>query len=1009
MITDSGFELLEEIDLPELNAKGIWARHIKSGAEVFHILNDDTENLFGFSFATAPEDSTGVAHILEHSCLCGSENYPLKDAFLVLAQGSLQTFLNAWTFPDKTVYPASSVNEQDYFNLMAVYGDAVFRPLLSEWTFMQEGHRLSFDEKAKGLSITGVVYNEMKGAYSSIDEYAGRWSLRAVLPDTPYAFDSGGDPEGIPNLTWEGLKDFHRRKYSPANCRIFLAGNIPTEKQLRFLNDTFLAAIPPGTAAPPIPRARPWTAPQTITIPCPGVPGGAEGAKQKSVVVLSWLCGSADPNEMMALSVLTEMLLGHDGSPLTRLLIESGLGEDLAPATGLEGEFREAIFTAGLRGVDTNRNRTIVEKIEKLILEGLQRLASGGIPKEEIDAALLSMEFSNREIRRAGGPYSLVWMRRSLRSWLHGGRPWDSLLFVPAFTELKRRLATDSRYFEKLIQQYLIDNPHRARLCLLPKENFQKQKDAALAKQLAKKTAALSDAERRAIIEKAAELEKVQSEEDSPTALATIPHLSRKDLVPEVETLPREFRDARGVPVMTQELFTNGITYGDFFIPLDILSPDDYPWLPLFSRVVVSLGLPPLDYGEVSSLLARTTGAFYTGLQSGSSLRGSSRTAALPTGTLDLRGRDWLSFRLKALDEKIPEALDLVQRIITEADFSDRRRVRDLVLEMKNDIDASLAPGGHNYAAGRAGCLVSRSRAVDELWNGITQLEFIHRVAVMDTAEICRKLSGIRDTLIHHGGLLVNITGAAAAVTGTLTGIAERFSIFGAPRPRRINTGGKGPSDDAAFFAMVSKGGASRSAEVLSSPTLQVGFAAMTLPGASLHTRAAGTEAVLAHWLSTGALWEDIRMKGGAYGAFASPDGVEESFVLSTYRDPGPLRSLLAFPAILAEAARTIPDEEELTKAVIGSFSKETRPRTPADKGLTNFLRFLCGIEDHHRRGKLESIVSITAAELTAAAERLAGAAADTANRGIPTIIAGTAEAEKAAAKLGVEIRMLPV
>jgi Zn-dependent M16 (insulinase) family peptidase len=1022
MILDSGFEILETIDLTELEAKGIWARHIKSGAEVFHILNDDKENLFGFAFATAPEDSTGAAHILEHSVLCGSENYPLKDAFLVLAQGSLQTFLNAWTFPDKTVYPASSINEQDYFNLMAVYGDAVFRPLLSEMTFMQEGHRLVFspsentntefpvpedsERPSRGeLHITGVVYNEMKGAYSSLDEYAGRWSIRAVLPGTPYAFDSGGDPEKIPELTWEGLRDFHRRKYCPANCRIFLAGNIPTEKQLSFLNEKFFSALPAGEAAPPIPKAKRWTAPQNITIPCPA------GAEQKSQVVLSWLCntgspGAVDPSEVIALSALTEILLGHDGSPLTRLLIESRLGEDLAPVTGLESEFREIVFTAGLRGVDKPGNTE--EKIEKLMLGELQRLASGGIPKEEIEAALLSLEFTNREIRRSGGPYSLVWMRRSLRSWLHGGRPWDSLLFVPLFTELKRRLSEDSRYFEKLIQQYLIDNPHRARITIAPREGFQEQKDAVTAEELAKKEAGLSKEERQAIIEKAAKLEKVQNESDSPEALAAIPHLSRKDLVPQIETIPRELLDLRGIPAMTHELFTNGISYGDFFLPLDILESNDYPWLPLFSRSVVSLGLPGMDYGEVSSLLARTAGAFYAVLQSGSSLRGASASAALPTGTLDLIGRDWINFRLKTLDEKIPESLDLVLRLITEADFSSRRRIRDLILEMKNDMDSSLAPSGHSYAADRSGRLFSRARAVDELWNGITQIEFIHRIAAMDTAEICGTLSRIRDTLVNHGGLLVNVTGNAAAITKMRKGIAERFGDFGAPRPRNIRSAGEAP-----FFAMV-KGDNNRAvrgevppAEVLSSPSLQVGFAAMTLKGSSLKTREAGTEAVLAHRLSTGALWEDIRMKGGAYGAFAQSDGVEETFSLSTYRDPGPLRSIEVFPAILKEAAQAIPDEETLTKAVIGSFSRETRPRTAAEKGHADCLRFLYGIEDRRRKAKLESIVSITDAELAAAAERLAGSAET--GPGIPTVIAGPGEAEKAAAKLGVEIRTLPV
>jgi Zn-dependent M16 (insulinase) family peptidase len=1030
MILDSGFEILETTDLTELEAKGIWARHIKSGAEVFHILNDDKENLFGFAFVTAPEDSTGAAHILEHSVLCGSENYPLKDAFLVLAQGSLQTFLNAWTFPDKTVYPASSVNEQDYFNLMAVYGDAVFRPLLSEWTFMQEGHRSVFSPSRENtttespalenskpygrLHITGVVYNEMKGAYSSLDEYAGRWSVRAVLPDTPYAFDSGGDPEKIPELTWEELRDFHRRKYCPANCRIFLAGNIPTEKQLSFLNERFFSALPAGKAAPPVPKAKRWTAPQNITIPCPA------GAEQKSMVVLSWLCNTggadqADPGEVIALFALTEILLGHDGSPLTRLLIESGLGEDLAPVTGLENEFREIVFTAGLRGVDKPEDAE--GKIEKLLLGELQRLASGGIPKKEIEAALLSMEFANREIRRSGGPYSLTWMRRSLRSWLHGGRPWDSLLFVPVFSELKRRLSEDSRYFEKLIQQYLIDNPHRARITITPREGFQEQKDAVVAEELAKKEAGLSDAERQAIVEKAAELERVQSESDSPEALAAIPHLSRKDLVPDIETVPREILDLRGIPAMTHELFTNGISYGDFFLPLDILGSDDYPWLPLFSRSVVSLGLPGMDYGEVSSLLARTAGAFYAVLQSGPSLRGAPAVAALPTGTLDLIGRDWINFRLKTLDEKTPESLDLALRLITEADFSDRRRVRDLVLEMKNDMDSSLAPSGHSYAAGRSGCLFSRSRAVDELWNGITQIEFVHKVAAMDTAGVCDTLSRIRDTLVNHGGLVVNITGNAAAITKMRKGIAERFSGFGAPRPRSVHSAGEAP-----FFAMV-KGNTNRAAcgevsrtEVLSSPSLQVGFAAMTLNGASLRTREAGTEAVLAHWLSTGALWEDIRMKGGAYGAFAHNDGVEETFSFSTYRDPDPLRSLGVFPVILKGVAQAIPDEETLTKAVIGSFSKETRPRTAAEKGSASCLRFLYGIEDRRRKAKLESIVSTTGTELAAAAERLArdasvsaAAQAGETGRGIPTVIAGAAAAEKAAAKLGVEIRTLPV
>jgi Zn-dependent M16 (insulinase) family peptidase len=1009
-VLDSGFEIVEVVELTELEAAGIWARHVKSGAEVFHVLNDDEENLFAFAFTTAPEDSTGVAHVLEHSVLCGSERYPLKDAFLVLAQGSLQTFLNAWTFPDKTVYPASSVNERDYFNLMGVYGDAVFRPLLSEWTFMQEAHRLLFvpnDVTANGavskkaalngekLSVTGVVYNEMKGAYSSLDTYAGNWSVSSVLPDTPYAFDSGGDPEEISRLTLDGLRAFHRKKYAPANCRIFLAGNIPTEKQLAFLNGQFLAALPTGTPAAPVPKAAPWTAPKTMTVPCPA------GGERKSTVFLSWLCSDGlDNAEALALGALAEILLGHDGSPLTRLLIESGLGEDLSPVSGLESELRETVFTVGLRGVgdlpgaDPSGGRD--RKIEALVLGELERLVREGIPREEIDAALLSMEFANREIRRAGGaPYSLVWMRRSLRSWIHGGRPWDSLLFVPGFSELKRRLSEDKRYMESLIRRYLLDNPHRALVSVVPEDDFLKIREAALERSLAEQAAALSLEGRRDIKEKAVALEQFQSEKDSPAALAKIPHLSRKDLDPVPEYVHRDIRDLRGAPVLVHELFTNGISYGDFAFPLDILDPADYPWLPLFSRSVVSLGLPGMDYGEVSSLLARTAGGFYAALQTGTAAGGAAAATAVPGGILDLVGRDWIVFRLKALDEKFGAALDLALRLITEADFTDRRRVRDLVMEMKSDADSSIAPSGHSYAAARSGRFFSRSRRVDELWNGVTQLEFIHTAAALDVAEICGTLSRIRDAIVNRGGFAGSITASAGAVDKALREAAGRFT-FGPPGPRH-------PCRETGAFTETGE----RRPEVLASPSLQVGFAALSLRGSSYADRRIGAEAVLAHRLSTGALWEDIRMKGGAYGAFANSDALEECFGFATYRDPDPLRSLDAFPAILRKETEIRCDDESLEKTVIGSFAKEKRPRTSAEKGYGDFLRFLYGIEDRRREQRLRAVVEVRAEEIAAAAARLAAVASED-GPGMPVVLAGLPMAEQAAAKLGATVRTLP-
>ena len=1015
-ILNSGFEILETVDLAELNAEGIWARHRKSGAEVFHIFNDDPENLFAFVFATSPEDSSGAAHILEHSVLCGSERYPLKDAFLVLAQGSLQTFLTAWTFPDKTVYPASSVNEHDYFNLMAVYGDAVFRPLLSEWTFLQEGHRLEFSpDKNNGdrLSITGVVYNEMKGSYSSPDAYTGLWSVKSVLPGTPYDFESGGDPDHIPELTWEKLKEFHRTRYSPANCRIFLAGNIPPERQFSFLNEKFLASLPAGGAAAPVPRAEAWRDPRQIRVPCPA------GADAKAAVFISWLCSdSTDPAETLALGALTETLLGHDGSPLVRALIESGLGEDLIPSAGLEAELRETVFTAGLRGVDTSggAGKKAIKQIEDLILGELARCVREGIPKAEIEAALLGMEFSNREIRRAGGPYSLVWLRRSLHGWLYGTKPWESLLFVPNFTRFKDRLAADSRYMESLIQKYLLDNPHRALVIVEPEEGYLEKKEAALAASLAAREAALSGEERRAIRERSEELERIQSAGEDPLALKTIPHLSRKDLEVNIEAVPRELHDLNGVPALSHGLFTNGISYIGIAFPADILPPEDYPWLPLFARSVVSVGLPGMDYAAVSSLLAGTTGGLYASLQTGSALSGSPSVIPMPSGIFDLAGRDWIVYRLKALDEKAAASLDLTLRLITEADFSDLRRMRDLVLEMKNECDSSLAPAGHTYAATRAARFFSRSLAVEEIWGGLDQLSFVHRIAACDIAEISRVLTSIRDRL-RAAGAIVNITASPESLSASLSLAAKKFGPFGAPGPRFP------ASREAASFLALQESAAPgapalpprnpsppydtayTSVEVFSSTSLQVGFAAVSMPASPLTRREHVAELLLSHHLSTGALWEDIRMKGGAYGAFAHPDGLERCFHCSTYRDPNPLRSAGAFAAILQKQARTPVDGETLEKAVIGSYAKETRPRTPSEKGGADFLRFLYGIDDRHREQKLRALLDSSGTELTEAARRLA----ETAGRQALSIIAGPATAKEAAAQLGVDVRELPV
>jgi len=994
---DSGFIILDIVDLEELKACGIWAKHEKCAVEVFHVLNDDSENLFSFSFATFPEDNTGVAHILEHSVLCGSERYPLKDAFITLAQGSLQTFLNAITFPDKTVYPASSTNEHDYFNLMSVYGDAVFNPLIPEWTFMQEGHRLEYTED-NTLSVTGVVYNEMKGAYSSSDSYTSHWSVKAVMPGTPYAFESGGDPVDIPQLTWEGLKKFHRTRYSPANCKIFLAGNISTEKQLAFLNKEFFSRMEGGKACDPIAKTERWKEPKKLHILCPS------GSEIKPTVYLSWLCSDIlDVNEYIALAVLSEILLGHDGSPLTRVLIESGLGEDISPVSGLEGEIRETLFIAGLKNLIPQTQSVQNDDLEKsgeavksLIMNELIRLEKEGIPPQEIEAALLTIEFSQREIRRSNGPFSLVWMRRALRTWLHGSKPWEGLLLEPAIKTIKENLAKDSRYFESLISKYLINNPHYAHVTVEPKEGFLTQQEETLSKKLADIDKNLSKDERLLIKEKSAALEKIQSEPNTPEALASIPHLSRKDLSSEIELIPRRHEDLNGVPALCHDLYTNGITYIDLAFPVDVLSLDDYPWLAFFSQAIISVGLPGMDYGEVSSLLARTVGGFNAMINSGTAVIGAPAYLETASGKFDLSGREWLIFRLKCLDEKIAPSLDLALRLICEADLNDSRRINDLILEMKTEVYSSIAPIGHLYASGRAGRGRSRSKRVDEILGGITQIEFVSRLVKMDTDQVIAKMLQIREK-INRAGLIVNITGSSNK--NACSQIAPRFSRFGAPVPR----------------LEVSCNEPLTSKEVFASQSLQVGFAALSFNAAPFNTVEQIAEGVLTHQLSTGALWEDIRMKGGAYGAFINSDSLENCMSFATYRDPNPLRSLEVISAIFknnnemskyiaGEDANSVYAEDYLVKSIIGCYSKETKPRTSAENGIADFYRFLYGFDDCYRKNKLERLINLSTEDVIKAFNTLASK-----KQAGPVIIGGMKIAEQAAAALGTEVKLLPV
>lgn len=954
-----GFRVESVTELDEYKGEGLFIRHLATGLEVFHIFNDDDENLFSYAFMTPPVDSTGVAHILEHSVLCGSKNYPLKDPFLVLAKQSVKTFLNAMTFPDKTVYPASSMVEADYFNLMSVYGDAVFFPLLEEWVFRQEGHRFEIAPDGT-VSIQGVVFNEMKGNYSSFDNIAGDWTLLSILDGTCYGHDSGGDPASIPDLTYEGFKAFHERYYHPSNCRVFLCGNIRTERQLALLEERFLSRFTQAQVPPPIPAVAFRDAPVSLTVPAPMSAGQDPDS---ATVTVNWLLPPAsDTVAFMEATLVSELLLGHDGAPLSRALLESDIGEDIAPSSGLETEVKNLCFSAGLRGVKRGREADV----EHLILSTLARVAREGFDEKELETAMRSIDFSNREVRRSGGPFSLTLMRRALRGWIHGEGPIETLRQARAFETVKRRIASDPRAVASLIERWIVSNTHRSLVTVFPDPEYESRMDALVAERVRAFENSL-DAERRATFLASQEtLYARQREQDGPELLARIPYVSRSDLPLAAEAYHSRVSSLAGIPLIEHDEPTNGIAYVDVAIPVDVLPPEEYPLLPFFASALLGMGIGESGWAEAAARSANITGGLGSLLFTSSPVASSVPAPGLESVGL---GRDYFVIRAKMLAELSVDAVNLVFDYIEGANFSDLKRVEDLLSEYRNDLDSSLAPAGNQYAISRASAGTSRSKAIDEVWNGISQIEYIRALSASLEKEggaerLSRSLESIRERLLA-AGMIVNVTGTAEILEGVNRALETRLSPYSPPS--QIAPLSRGAESFRSLIG-TSLGEGTRT---LLSANLQVGFASAILPAARYGTDEHPAETVLGHWLSSGMLWERIRTTGGAYGAYSYPDALEANFVFATYRDPSPCASLEVFRSALEDASREGIASDALDRVVTGCYSREIQPRSPIDRSFTSFIRLLYGITDEVRLGKIAGIVNVEPSAIKSAAERL--------------------------------------
>src|SRR5690606_29215610 len=517
-----GFELISDRTIPELNTRARMWRHVRSGAQLLSLENDDENKVFGITFATPPTDSTGIAHIMEHSVLCGSRKYPVKEPFVELLKGSVKTFLNAMTNPDKSAYPVASQNAQDLYNLADVYLDAVFYLNITPYRLKQEGWHYELEDLDGPLTYKGVVYNEMKGAYSDPEGLLYRRIEQALYPDTIYGVDSGGDPAEIPNLTYEQFKAFHERYYHPSNAMIYFYGDDDPEERLRFL-DSYLKEFDRQEIALPIEEQPAFPAPRRTVY---HYASGDGDDADRAMVAATWVVGDVlDTEQVMALSVLSHILIGTPASPLRKALIDSGLGTDLVGG-GLEPDVRQMFFSTGLKGVAPQN----IDQVEALILDTLRSLASEGIDPEMIEASMNTMEFALRENNTGAYPRGLILMMRALRTWLHGGDPLDMLSFEGRLSALKERLAADPRLFEGMIERHLLNNTHRATVIMEPDPELGAQLEARERARLDEVYGRMSEDERRQVQEEMQTLKRMQETPDSPEALATIPSLTLEDL-----------------------------------------------------------------------------------------------------------------------------------------------------------------------------------------------------------------------------------------------------------------------------------------------------------------------------------------------------------------------------------------------------------------------------------------------------------------------------------------------
>ncbi len=957
-----GFVVSKITHIPDLQATAIQLEHKQTGAGHIHLDSRDDNNLFSVELRTPPSDSTGVAHILEHTVLCGSRRFPVRDPFFSMIKRSLSTFMNALTADDWTMYPFSSRNRKDFYNLMDVYLDAVFFPNLREIDFMQEGHRIEFDasggQEAALLTYKGIVYNEMKGAMSDPRSLLGQHLAKALFPTSTYGYNSGGDPSEIPNLSWQALKDFHSRFYHPSNARFFTYGDMPIENHLKTINETVLSQfsklsidVESAVTSEPV-----FTEPRYIkqAYPVALAPGEDLSTVKKSMVQVAWRASSIiEGFEVMSLKLLSLLLLGTSAAPLYKALMDSRLGSQIAPGSGYSDDNKDTFFAAGLQGV----RQSDTDKVSEVIFSTLKRLAKEGFPEKRVDAAIHRMEFSSREVSGDHFPYPLNLLFRMIGSWNHGGDPIETLLIDDPIERLKREVASGP-FFETLLQRYFLDNPHQVTLVLYPDPELAARESRATAARLQAVAEKLSPDDRQKIVKQAEELKK--SQEETPD-LSCLPSLEFSDIPVQENPVETTFTIESGLPVQWCDQPTNGITYVAFHLDTSSL-PKELSWLvPFFSSAMTQVGAAGMDYTEMAERIEASTGGI----------------GAVPDILGDVRNLDtykqFVEVRAKSLTRNHAAMFGILTDIFKAPDFSDLKRLKTLVGEVATSLENSVVQAGHRYAASRAASHLTPAASLRESWNGIKQIQMMKDLAAATEDE--RKLSELSGKLQDIASILINPQTMKCAITAEekifLKSLCPPLNTFMESLKTKETQNKKSERRREKEEENIAKNIRNQSQLTeFWAASVSVSYVARVFRTASYNHPDSAALMVLAKLLRFGYLHREIREKGGAYGGMASFSPSSGLFSLMSYRDPHLNRTLGVYKDAIEWAVCGGFSKENIKEAVLGVFSDLDSSISPSGKGLLEFRYSQQGLTLEMRQNLRELILNMSRESIMKVAQK---------------------------------------